>query len=135
MKKSSSLPEMYCNGKRCSWKFRKIHTPLPEPRFFDKVAVWTIATLLKRVSSTGDLLWILRISQEHLFYRKPLDELSWKWPRKIFGIFGKILAKCILQITHGDCILTEDLTSQLSWVAARLFVKLVCPVHLVYRFG
>ena len=28
---------MFCNGQRCSWKFRKIHTPLPESRFLLKL--------------------------------------------------------------------------------------------------
>ena len=32
------------------------------------------ATLLKRDSSTGVFLWILRSFQEHLFHRAPLDD-------------------------------------------------------------
>ena len=31
--KPSSRTGVFFNSKRCSWKFLKIHTPLPEPRF------------------------------------------------------------------------------------------------------
>ena len=40
-------------------------------------------------------------------------------------------------VNHADCSLLnpraqgEHLTSQLTWVAVLLFVKRVCPVHLV----
>ena len=59
------------------------------------VALWSSVTLLKRDSSTGDFLWILRNSQEHLFYRKPPDDCFWTWAGTIFSILGKIFAKWI----------------------------------------
>ena len=59
------------------------------------VALWSSVPLLKRDSSTGDFLWILRISQEHLSYRKPPDDCFWTRARTIFSILGKIFAKWI----------------------------------------
>ena len=35
--KPSSRPEVFCNGKKSSWKFRKIHTSLPESHFLLKL--------------------------------------------------------------------------------------------------
>ena len=85
--KPSSCSEVFCNGNRFSWKYGKIS--LSEPRFLIKYADWTTATLLRRDS--GGFPRILRNSQEHLFYRKPLGYCFWKWPRRAFGILGKIL--------------------------------------------
>ena len=84
--KPSSPSEVFCNCKRFSWKFGKI--PLSEPRFLIKYADWTTATLLRRDS--GDFLWILLNSQEHLFYGKPLGYSFWKWSRRAFSILEKI---------------------------------------------
>ena len=53
-------------------------------------------TLLKRYSSTGDFLWILRNSQEHFFYRKPPDGCFRKRPRTTFSVLGKVFPKWIL---------------------------------------
>ena len=71
-------------GKRLCWSL-----------FLNKAADWRTATLLRRDSSTGDFLWILRNSQEQLFQRKSPDDCFWKWPRRIFGILWKFFAKCI----------------------------------------
>ena len=80
-----------------SWKFRKIHrkTSVLESLFSNNSADRRTATLLRRDSSTGDFLWILRNSQEQLFQRKSPDDCFWKWPRRIFGILWKFFAKCI----------------------------------------
>ena len=59
------------------------------------VALWSSVPLLKRDSGTGDFLWILRNSQEHLFYRKPPDDCFWTRARTIFSIFGQVFAKWI----------------------------------------
>ena len=37
VKNEAVSPEVFCNGKRCSWKFRKIHMLLPESRFLLKL--------------------------------------------------------------------------------------------------
>ena len=64
--------EVFCK-KRCSWTFCKIHrkTPVPES-LFNKVPGLRPTTLLKKDSSTGVFLRILRDFLEHLFYRTPL---------------------------------------------------------------
>ena len=72
--KPSSRPVVFCNGIRCSWKFREIHAPLHAFSFFAKAEDWTTVTLLKIDSSTGDLLSILWNSQGNLF----LKDCFWK---------------------------------------------------------
>ena len=60
------------------------------------VPLWCYVTLLKRDPSTGDFLWILRNSQEDLFYRKPPYDCYWKQPIKNFSILRKVFAKWIV---------------------------------------
>ena len=52
-------------------KFTSKH--LCQSLFFNKVAGWKPATLLKKDFGIGVFLWILRNFLEHLFYRTPLE--------------------------------------------------------------
>ena len=52
-------------------KFTRKH--LCQSLFFNKVAGWKPATLLKKDFGIGVFLWILRNFLEHLFYRTPLE--------------------------------------------------------------
>ena len=49
-----------------------------------------LGQLYWKETPVGDSLWISRNSQEHLFYRKPLDDCFWKWRNiSILAIFSQ----------------------------------------------
>ena len=85
--------------KNCSWKSRKIHmkTPVLESRF-NKVLGLRPSTLLKRDSSIGVSLWILRNFWKHLFYRTPQLVASHSY------IFGYLLELCLVRNNSLYCI-------------------------------
>ena len=58
------LPKVFY-GKRCSWKFCKIHRKTPEACNFIKK---------KTQARTGVFQWTLQDFQEHFFYRTPQDD-------------------------------------------------------------
>ena len=85
---------------------------------FVKVTDWMTTTLLKRDSRTGDFLWILRNSQEHLFYRKPAHDCFWKWFRRIFSILTKLQNASFL--TRGRLYFNH------SYIFAKSSTKIYC---------
>ena len=64
--KLSSRPEVFCNGKRCSWKFRKIHTPLPESRFWVKLQTERLQLYWKETPVQGILVNFAKFSRASL---------------------------------------------------------------------
>ena len=74
------------NGKICSWKFRKTHTPLPESRFLINLQTGRLQLYWKETPVQGILVNFVTFSRVSLLK---------KWLRSIFCILRKIFREWI----------------------------------------
>ena len=103
--------------------------------FLNKVVDWRTATLLRRDSSTGDFPWILRNSQEYLFYIKPPEDCFWKWPSRTFGILEKFFANCIFfnqtqSLYNLSRCITHSILAKFLWKVPQKVIASQCDCYL-----